>query len=438
MDYVYKLTKKLPIFHEKSQKMQYKKSDENSLKYRKEGNELFIRKKDNFKALQLYTKSIAYAENNGENLSIAYANRSAEKLLHRQQKAKSLESSQKIYSYHDSIPTIKNKNPLIDAASDSVEIGKNEKWGRYVMATKDIKPGDIICVEKPYAQEVAVTSKYLHCHECLELCYNMIPCENCTEVLYCSENCREQANKTYHKYECILFQLGLREQRLFLRVALNGMSEYKNMKVDLMNDEGGIYRSGRYKEIYELLTHKTDRAPYYVFQDTLEAVVFYHYLKNFTDILKETDIDNKEQVLKELLLHHTLSMHCNATCIEKPKQIDFGQTDVSFNTTSKVQRQYELQIHYHFTCECEACVKDWPTGEYLRAGKHIPKSFMEKMLKLYKQEIIDKSTVDKLLNDAFDIASSMKGLPIPSRNYNYINGIICDLFIFQGNRLLDF
>ncbi|KAJ8977078.1 hypothetical protein NQ317_008420 [Molorchus minor] len=126
MDYVYKLIKHLPIFQVEP-KLKNTKCEEKSLKYRKEGNEIFIRRKDNFEALCLYTRSIMAAQNNSENLSIAYANRSAdikralesnypknlqEKLIRRKQKAEELRSSQKIQPYHDILPEIPNKNLL--------------------------------------------------------------------------------------------------------------------------------------------------------------------------------------------------------------------------------------------------------------------------------------------------------------------------------------
>ncbi|KAJ8936173.1 hypothetical protein NQ318_019054, partial [Aromia moschata] len=475
MDYVYKMIKDLPVFNEVKPSLQNKKNNEKSLEFLK----------DNLKALEMYTRSIATAELDSEYLSIAYANRSAvlfenkyykecledieralkgkypsnlvPKLLNRKQKAENLLSSQKIYSYHDTIPKIENKNPLIQSASDSIEIQTSEKWGWHIIAAKDIKAGEVIIVEKPYAQTVDNESKYIHCHECLELCYNMIPCKNCTEVLYCSETCRDEAYMTYHRIECTFFQLGLNEARLFLRVFLKGVTEYKKLKEG--NCKKGIYRSDRYKEVYELLTHRCDKSAYDLYQDCLEPIVFHYYLKNNTDILEETDIEHKDHVLKELLLHHCLNVHCNATCIEKPKLKSLGNTDYekvgkviyafhsllnhscnansfpvsygshiviraqrnikkgeqvtvnygfSFNNCHKFERQFKLQKHYHFTCTCDACTNDWPTSEHLRQGKQIPQTFVEKVLKMYGQETVDKKVVNKLLNEAFNIVSSMK------------------------------
>lgn len=57
-----------------------RKSDEVSLKWREAGNKLYKARKDG-EALEMYTKSVAFAED-GENLGIAFANRSAV-LFHR-------------------------------------------------------------------------------------------------------------------------------------------------------------------------------------------------------------------------------------------------------------------------------------------------------------------------------------------------------------------
>lgn len=52
-----------------------RKSDEVSLKWREAGNKLYMAGKDG-EALEMYTRSVAFAED-GENLGIAFANRSA-------------------------------------------------------------------------------------------------------------------------------------------------------------------------------------------------------------------------------------------------------------------------------------------------------------------------------------------------------------------------
>lgn len=52
------------------------KSDETAYEFRQKGN-LFYKRKDISEALELYTKSVAFASDKGEELALAYGNRSA-------------------------------------------------------------------------------------------------------------------------------------------------------------------------------------------------------------------------------------------------------------------------------------------------------------------------------------------------------------------------
>lgn len=238
----------------------------------------------------------------------------------RRERAEELKCFQKNSPYHDDLPEIEYKNEVIESASNSVAIHTDEINGFHINAVKNIRIGDVLVVETPYVAQVEMENKYLHCHECLELCYNMIPCENCTEALYCGESCREKAYKSYHRYECVLIQHGLNTKRVFLRLSLKAVSEYDNLLHDLSKNDDQVYQSSRYKEIYQMETFKTSKDPKELFENTLEPVVFYHYLTTYTDILHELNVEHKERVLKELLLRNYLIVRFNNICIEKLKQ----------------------------------------------------------------------------------------------------------------------
>lgn len=66
--------------------------------------------------------------------------------------------------------------------------------GRHVIATKDIRPGEVIFVENPY---VTVLMNLLHVHaycgHCLGKCWDMIPCDLCAWCMICSEKCKKEA-----------------------------------------------------------------------------------------------------------------------------------------------------------------------------------------------------------------------------------------------------
>lgn len=72
----------------------------------------------------------------------------------RQSKAKELQNTQQEVDFNTPIPTIpqEDQNPLIQSASKCVKIEYSDSLGRQVVAARDIKPGEIIAVEKPFAK----------------------------------------------------------------------------------------------------------------------------------------------------------------------------------------------------------------------------------------------------------------------------------------------
>ncbi|XP_018573238.1 SET and MYND domain-containing protein DDB_G0273589-like [Anoplophora glabripennis] len=517
VDYVYSVVKGLPIFNEvPSTALYHKKSNEKADESRRIGNELFIRNFDFVNAVEYYTQAVANAELGSESLSLAYSNRShvlldqryykeclqdidralkcnytenlKQKLLLRQERAEELKRYQKNDSYHDPLPEIKNKNKFIESSSNSIAIRLDENRGPLIVATKDIRIGEVLAVEAPYVSQTDIINKYLHCHECLELCFNMIACDNCTEALYCSENCKEQAYKSYHKYECILIQYGLNKKTIFLRLSLKSVLEYDRLIEDLSRNDDIVYQSNRYKEIYQMETYKNSKDPKELYQNALEPVVFYHYLTTYTDILKELNVEHKERVLKELLLKNYFIVGYNNICIEKLKQsyictsefevvgsgvyslytkfqhscfsntflLFYGNKivvkaltkirkgehvttsfGITFANSKKSDRQTRLQKFYNYTCHCEPCLNDWPMSGFLEKGAPIPKKFMKKVTNLFASNRLDRSRVKKLLVEAYALYENLKITEIPTENYILLRCVICELFLCFANKIID-
>lgn len=93
----------------------------------------------------------------------------------------------------------------ISCASDAIAIKYNECYGRHVVATRDIRPGEVITIEKPYSLLLMQENTQTHCSNCLEVCWAMIPCKFCTYAMYCSEECRDIEWEKCHDVECAVF-----------------------------------------------------------------------------------------------------------------------------------------------------------------------------------------------------------------------------------------
>lgn len=121
---------------------------------------------------------------------------------------------QKLSKLHEVIPPLKNgQNDLISCASRSVEILNTELYGRQVMANTDIQVGDVLAIEKPYSSVTVEECSMTHCNYCLAPCFDLSPCKQCSSCIFCSDKCRDEAWKNYHKNECkfgrTLISLGL-------------------------------------------------------------------------------------------------------------------------------------------------------------------------------------------------------------------------------------
>lgn len=194
------------------------KSEESSDKFRTEGNEFYSQRKF-FDALLKYNESLCFAPEENECCGLAYANKSAvylemklyencirnielakennypeksfELLNKRQQKCEEMMKMSKEKAsdpwsvFKLSYPPNKNF-PYI---ADCLEVESNEKYGRYVIANRQLKVGDIIAIEQPFCSVLIEKSTfhqqpesniYQRCTHCLkENALDLIPCKNC-------------------------------------------------------------------------------------------------------------------------------------------------------------------------------------------------------------------------------------------------------------------
>lgn len=101
------------------------------------------------------------------------------------------------------LPTTRNTE--IPSASSSIKLQYDKKKGRHFVAAKDIKPGDILIVEEPYCSRMKL-GVFDSCYGCLKPTYDAVPCEHCTEAVYCSEECRGTDWDKFHSIECKIIQ----------------------------------------------------------------------------------------------------------------------------------------------------------------------------------------------------------------------------------------
>ncbi|KAK4872965.1 hypothetical protein RN001_014994 [Aquatica leii] len=115
----------------------------------------------------------------------------------------------------DSIREVNEELPLLTAgpnpkflyASSVIRLSFDKLRGRHVIANIDIKPGDVLFVEKPFVFAPVFVNDNIEmsstkCYNCLKTIYSSIPCSFCVKTIYCDINCRKKCWEEFHRWEC--------------------------------------------------------------------------------------------------------------------------------------------------------------------------------------------------------------------------------------------
>ncbi|XP_044005683.1 SET and MYND domain-containing protein 4-like [Aphidius gifuensis] len=102
-------------------------------------------------------------------------------------------------------PEIKNDNAIIVGGSDAIELKKtNENNNQHIVATRDIKSGEFIYISEPFAATPANKLRFTNCWHCCSQTLAAVPCDNCPNIIYCSDTCKKKAWNSYHNIECLV------------------------------------------------------------------------------------------------------------------------------------------------------------------------------------------------------------------------------------------
>lgn len=95
-------------------------------------------------------------------------------------------------------------DPNYPCMANCLEIRENEEFGRHMVAKCDIAVGQTVIVEESFSSEEYCCPKCsmapMHCDTCFKTECNFIPCEKCSDVIFCDENCKNR-NK-FHSFIC--------------------------------------------------------------------------------------------------------------------------------------------------------------------------------------------------------------------------------------------
>ncbi|XP_044001716.1 SET and MYND domain-containing protein 4-like [Aphidius gifuensis] len=137
--------------------------------------------------------------------------------------------------FEPTIPIFPEKNEFIPGFSDAVKLNYSDELGRFLTATRDLLPGELIGACKTYVSVVSRDDRHNFCWFCKKQTYNGIACEACPLVLYCSVDCLNESHEQYHSIECAILPLLLiDDDYIVLTMALRTtIKAYKECECDI-------------------------------------------------------------------------------------------------------------------------------------------------------------------------------------------------------------
>ncbi|KAH0557872.1 hypothetical protein KQX54_012505 [Cotesia glomerata] len=242
------------------------------------------------------------------------------------------------------VPSPPNDNPIIKDTSAAITINYSEKFGRHIVATRDMMAGEVVSVKRAYALVLSSEYRFKLCWNCSKHCWSSVPCNKCSNVIYCSEECRNVAWKDYHDIECSILHgllssvhdyedIILMSLRLFIK-AIKEFGTVKALyesvqKIDSTEDSimksftNGIYDDKKYASVYPLCRRPMNtrikvqcagKALQYMYFMALTSDVFGKKMKNMDEL------GNYEYAVfvGKLLYYHTVLSNTNGYAIHVP------------------------------------------------------------------------------------------------------------------------
>ncbi|XP_071516427.1 SET and MYND domain-containing protein 4-like [Panulirus ornatus] len=292
-------------------------------------------------------------------------------------------------------PELPHPNSAIPSLSSAVKLAFSPAQGRYLMADRDIKPGEVLVVEEGYSRVLHLDSSLrTHCSGCLARCLTPLPCPSCSKVIFCSEACRLQGLVSYHARECsvlpslaaldmgknsvLAFRILIQTSYIHLKdtVPVFICEAIEQIPETLGFNDKGIYNSADYRSIYHLVTNKENRSVSDLFKRCTLAFTLTKLLQDsqqfFIDATGKPFTPSYEDILLigSTLFVHMMNLPCNAHSItELQVNVSSYQSSVSQEIGCGAFGVLSLTNH---SCNPAAARFSYGSVEVLRAIRFIP------------------------------------------------------------------
>ena len=287
-----------------------------------------------------------------------------------QLKLKTSDASQKVH-----IKT--NPASTYPSLATSCEVRKTTEKGHHIVAIEDLKPGDAIIVEKPYAHAILQQFKHMYCHHCLVFTLAPVPCKSCNLALFCGEECRDKAH-SYHQYECHCIKELLHETiteikslHLALRIiTITGLStllKHRKFLNGEVIDGKQQQQLTAYDILYQKPTHTGDQTGEELFEKCVSARFLVQCLERggfFNDV---AEIENVKDYVGSVIFHHLQSLKISSVAVFETEVLNPSPAEMQKSTTTIAYAAYPTVSLLNHSCDPLVCITDTDEGCVVRA-----------------------------------------------------------------------
>lgn len=192
-----------------------------------------------------------------------------------------------------------NSSPYM---ANVLDVQQSDDFNTFIVAKSDIDVGQIVLAERSF---VSIANGYdrAYCFTCLRTGVNLIPCSQCTDVMFCNDECMDCSEvhknfcgQTYHRLSTdVKFVVqSILEAIVLFSTVQNLMNFVKNP----LNYQRKTDRMFDYALFLSLLSETSSNLP------LLLIYKVYTTLMSMTTIKSKFDSETKEKFLMHLVGHH--------------------------------------------------------------------------------------------------------------------------------------
>lgn len=241
-----------------------------------------------------------------------------------------------------------------------LEIKRNKQFGRFVVAKRDIGVGQTVMVAEPFAS-ATVTDKQSYCLSCQKYDVNLIPCPNCSDIMFCDEDCASWNN--VHKIECgsAFHQLEDTGLKLIIQTVLIAVELFPNIE-ELMKFVEDTMRNGGADKIAKTSNDQLSQytnflclSPSFYPMYVIRAFNAFSFIQLIPKLKYLFDTKRKQRFLMHLMLQHASVIPKNAFYDQNTHKHQLNIQHV-FDILSMVNHSCVPNMRYNITDQMGYCV----------------------------------------------------------------------------------